>query len=305
MPSLSDIKTMIREENISDTFLVFVCEENFFIADEYVDAICRLGGFEKIYADSIFSKQSAVSLILDSDIKLRVIKTDVFAESAPNYNNFDHTIVICNKLDKQLANRADLEDFVVKVPKFTTWQLLAYINTVCPELDETEADFLCKASNNNIYKIENELAKINLFDPQDRKKVFAALRFEPTSDLTSFPVFELVSAIISKDLQKIALCLKYRANCDFEPTGVVTMLLNNYKQILFLSKRFNSGVTPEQLNITAKHANGIDYYNRSYTTEQLRKNIKFLSSIDTRLKTGLFDIAKESQLDYIICNLLG
>ena len=299
---LKELKEKILNNTLSDDFLILVSEDNNFIADSDIEAISRNKYLSLNEINSILEPQmSALSLVMNFNNNLNILRADTFEENVEDYSKCKNVIVICNKIDKRIEDK--VSDYVVKIPKLTDIQLQDYVKVLCGGLDDSQVESLVKKTHSDIYRLDNEIAKISLFSKDDQKEILSDLFFTQDSDLVDIPVFELVDAIIKKDIRKIGYCLYYRQNCDFEPTGVITQLLKKYKLMLLLAN--NSGVTFDQLGISKGQA----YYLKKdvgiYTETELRAKLKFVTEFDQKLKLGKLDINKESQIDYIISNILS
>ena len=291
---LCKFKENILDGKLPTQLVVLVCPENFFIADQYINVLCNKTGKEKKIINSIFEQDSALSLVFDYTETINVLKTETFSEVAEDYSAFENTIIICNKIDKKLESL--LTDYIIKVPTLKDWQVIDYIKQVCPELDDLEAKWLYNAAGKDIYKIDSELDKITLFHQKDRKKALACLRFEKNSDLFSLSVFELCDAIIYNRKNILVEYLRHRGTLNFEFMALVGALLPRVKNLL-LVKYANK--TAAELGIS----DGQYYYiakDPFIPLERLQTLLNVVSNIDYQLKSGLLDIKKEAQIDYLI-----
>ena len=300
--TLEELKNSILDNTLSDEFIILKCEDNFFIADQYVDMICKNKCMSKEIVDSIFSNtDTSLSLIFNYDSVLSVVKVDEFNEDDDNYSRFTNTIVICKSIDKKIADK--VKEFVVEIPKLVDWQLEDYVRVYCAGLDDKEVSFLVNSCNKNIYKLENEVNRLGIFDKNEQKEILNEAKFSQDTGYVTFSPFDLCGAIVSKDLMKVGTCLYYRKFCDFDPVHLVSILLNQFKNMLYLG--FNSGVTAEQLKISSGRAYYIKQDARKYTQEQIKNVISKLTYFDQQLKSGLMDTSKDRQADYLITNILG
>lgn len=300
--TIVELKQAILDKTLSNDFLILVCPENYFIANQYIEAICQNNCLELNPINSIFEpSRSAMSIITDNTTNLNILKIDTFDEVAEDYSIFQNTVVICKQVDKRIEEAT--KQYCVLIPKLEAWQLSDYINVHCTGLDQDECDFLVRASNNDIYKIDNEVNKLELFDAKEQKLILSNLRFTRDTDFVSIPSYDLTDAIIKKDIKKLGYCIYYRNNCDFEPTGIITQLLKKYTSMLYLST--NSGLSLAQLKISSGQAYYLKKDAALYTVDELRRKIKFVTSFDQKLKFGKIDIDKANQIDYIIANLMA
>lgn len=291
---LSKFKEDVLSGTLPTQLVVLVCAENFFIADQYINTLCEKTGKEKRLISSIFEQNSATSLVFDYTETINVLKTETFSEIAEDYSVFENTIIICNKLEKKLESV--LADYIIKIPALKDWQVFDYIKQICPELDELEIKWLYTVTGKNIYKIESELDKIALFHPKDRKKALACLRFGQDSDLYTLSIFELCDAIIYNQKDILVEYLRHYAVFNFELMSLVGVLLPKIRNLLMVK---HAGKTADEIGISS----GQYYYltkDAYISLERLQNLLKVISNIDLQLKSGLLDINKNAQLDYLI-----
>ena len=298
---LQDIKKAILDKSIEDNFLVFVCDENYFIADQYVEAIASVKNFNLQYIETLAELETATSLVMAESEILYVLKTETFEEVKPDYSKFDNTIVICKKVDKKLAT--PLKDFMVKIPKLEEWQVVAYIKSICPDISDADCSLFYKAAGKDIYKIDNEIRKVALFDKTKQREIFMSLLFDEGSDMYSIDSFELSNKIIENNKARVYEILARREFLDLDPFPLIGSLLKTFRQIVFVNHKsgitnFSEiGMSPAQVNTYKRIYSGIPL-------DYLMNNIKFLSGLDYKLKSGLLDMNKNQLLDYIICNVM-
>ena len=300
---LQDIKKAIIDKTIEDNFLVFLCSENYFIADQYVEAIATAKNYNLQYIDSLTETESTAALIQEDAEILYVLKTEVFEEARPDYSNYNNVIVICKKIDKKLDKV--VKDFVVNVPKLEEWQVVAYMQTICPGLSDQDYALFYKAAGKDIYKIDNELNKVALFNKVEQRNVMMDLLFGEGSDMYSVDTFDLVNKILENNKPKVYEILSRRKYLDLAPFAVIALLLRNYKNIVLINHKSN--MSAAELKETGLSQGQINMYQRYYTgypLDYLMNAIRFLSGLDYKLKTGLLDMSDDQLFDYIICNIM-
>jgi hypothetical protein len=291
---LSKFKENVLNGTLPTQLVVLLCTENFFIADQYINTLCTKTGKEKKLINSIFEQDSAMSLVFDYTDTINVLKTETFSEVAEDYSVFENTIIICNKLEKKLESA--LAEYIIKIPALKDWQVFDYIKQICPELDDLEVKWLYNAAGKDIYKIESELDKIVLFHPKDRKKALACLRFGQDSDLYNLSIFELCDAIIYNRKDILVEYLRHRTVANFELMPLVGALLPKIRNLLMVKY---AGKTADEIGISdgAYYHTAKDPY---LPLERLQNLLSIVSNIDLQLKSGLLDIDKEAQIDYLI-----
>ena len=297
--TLMDLKKSIEAQNIPDDFMIFLCSENSFIADQYIDAICEINNLVKTRINTLQDQASALSLVLESTDELKVMKVDTFDEALIDYSDLKNTVVVCNKIDKKV--KPLVEDYIIEIAKLADWQIKSYIKLICPVLNDDELDWLYQATEGNIYKMINEVDKIKLFPVPEQRSVLDAIRFSPDSDLYSVSIFDLADAIIRNNKPFVLDFLRHK-NINFDLMQIVGATLQKVKNIILVTQ--NSGKTASEIGINDKYMYRLRKDWNGFPESRLKALLEFLSSIDLKLKTGSLDMSKEAQMDYFIANTM-
>jgi len=297
---LMELKDMIQKESVPSDLIVFVCPENTFLADQYTAAICELRNHTPNSIQSLSELDSALSLVIGYSSYTNVLKTDVFEESFEDYSMFENVIIICNKIDKKL--KAVLSDYVIEIPKLVDWQVKDYMKVICPGLTKEDIDWLYAVKEKNIYGITTELDKLALFSIPEQKEVLTKLRYEPDSYLYTADIYGLTDAILDNNKQYLFDFLSHDTYVNIEALSLTGLLRYNIKNILFSTQELGKH-TPSEFGIS--NTKRYERYRSSYNLKRLQYLIKFLSSIDYKLKNGLLDMSKDKQLEYIILNTIN
>jgi hypothetical protein len=232
--------------------------------------------------------------------ELNVLKVETFEEALLDYSGLTNTVVICEKIDKKI--KAMVDDYVIAIPKLTDWQIKSYMKLICQDLDQDEIDWLYNACNGDIYKIINEIDKVNLFPSiPERKKALSELRFGPGSDLYSVSLFDLADAIICNNKPFILEFLRHE-NLNFDLLSIVGAMLQKVKNIILVTQ--NSGKKATEIGISDGYFFRLKKDWGGFPLQRLQMLLQFLSGIDLKLKSGLLDMSKEAQIDYLIANTI-
>lgn len=308
---IEELKQAVNTGTLPSTFLILVCDGNYFLADQYIETLCQKTNKEKNKISSIYDLNSSLSLVIDYSQMVNVLKVDTFSEKATDYSGFDNIIVICDKVDKKLEKL--VAPYVVKMPKLLDWQIKAYIKAVCPGLDETAIEWLYTATKGDIYRIQLELSKIKLFKQDEQLAIFRELARDQLKDLYSIDIYTLKNELVKPGISSVVR--EFMENVQYAPNigafGLIAMLLNDFKKALFITQ--NSGMSTEDLvamGMTTKQIYAIkNSYSKLYSGDRLgaylKKNIEFLSSINSRLVQGQLELTEPQLLNYIICNILS
>lgn len=298
---LETLKANILKRAISDDLIIFVTGSDSFLANQYIDGIAKSKGIEICKIGALADLDSAASLVFDYSSMLSVLRVDEFAEFA-EYKDIKNVVVVCNKIDKKLYDIA--ANYVIETPKLTDWQMVDYILALCPGLDESDAKMLCKAACGDIRRIDNEASKIAMFQKEQQKDVLMQLCYQQGSDLFAIGDYELINAITANNKAFVKDLLLHRDSLALDPLAINGQALSKFKKILFVNQ--NSGLKNfDSVGISAGEASGIRRYCSNIPLDRLASAIKFLSSTDLKLKSGLLDMPKDRLIDYILCNIMG
>ena len=298
--TLMELKTCITNKSVPTEFLILVAKDNSFLAKQYIQAIDKLvpGGITKI--NSIYEpQQSSLILLTSTTNTVNVLYTDTFDERAENYSQFENTIVICNQIDKSIASA--VKDYAINLPKLEDWQIYDYIKTLCPALPEEDILWLIKATESNIERILAELDKVALFEGEQQRAIFSAIRFDPQLDLYKIDLFTVVNALVEGNSLALFNFLKYNDYEALEPVMLANRTLASLKNIILISQ--NPMLTAEECGVSAGQHRFIRSKYSSLNTEAVRQKIKFLTNFDLALKTSHLDMSKRDMLNYLINNL--
>ena len=297
---LEELKNSIIKKNAPDSLLVFVTGGNNFLAEQYLEGIAKSKELDINKINSLKDLESASALVFDYSSMVNVLRVEVFDEFA-EYKDLKNVVVICNKLDKKIEKV--VADYVITMPKLTDWQVVDYILTLCPGLDEDEAKMLYKITYGDIYRIDNEASKIAMFPKSQQKDIFMQIYYQQGSDLFAIGDYDLINAITANNKAFVKDLLLHRENVILEPLSINNQALNKFKKILFVNQ--DSGLKSfESVGIGAAEASGIRRYYNNISLDRLASAIKFLSATDLKLKSGELDMTKDQLADYILCNIM-
>ena len=292
---IKELKNKIETNTLSDNVLILKYEDNKFLANQYIDAICKnkqatktiINSINDInFNDDIFGVNEPQIYVLDVE-ELKEYPTD-------DYTNL---IVICKKLPDNLS-----VDFV-NILKLVNWQIEDYVKVRVPGLEEKEIQWLCNVCQYDVYRLDQECKKLECFLPPNQKFMFNEINNDNGyCDLNDLGIFDLTDAIIKLEKDKINNILHNRMFIDLEPAGLITILTANYKKLIsvYYSNMWNSS-----LSVSEKQYN---YYKKMICSKYKKKDslaniLECLTEIDYKLKSGILDY--NNIIDYIICNIFS
>lgn len=299
---LRELKTKIENQSLDITLLVFLCEKEDFTANQYVEAICKFKKLHKIYIDTVDDMTNAeVFDISKNDTSLYIWHTDELkVKGAENLDltKFHNTIILCKKIPDSLL--ALLGSYIVIFPTLVHWQILDYTKSKLPGLDNNEVEWLVDICKDDINRLSNEIDKISIFSKGAQKLMLKEMQENNNyKDLNPLTIFNFSNAILKNDIEGMKDVLKSINDIDVEPTGLVTILLRNYKN--FIDVKLTPGITAEDLGMNYKQFNAIKWGSSSYNKMQLVSIYEMLTSIDFKLKSGNLD--NNLIVDYVITHI--
>lgn len=298
--TLIDLKNFITNNIVPSDFMIFISKDCPFLANQYVKALGELsvGGITKI--NSIYEPlQSSIMLLATPTETLNILYTDTFDERSEDYTQFENTIVVCDQVSKDIAK--NVEKYAIKFPKLSDWQLFDYAKTICPTIDDEDLQWLVKATDCDIDRVINELAKVSLFNKSEQKEVFSAIRFDPQSDLYKADLFDIVNALVLGDSAVLYDFLKHNGWEIHEPVVLANRAISSLKNIILIVR--NPQLTATDLGVSPGQFNFIRSRYKSLNVEAVRAKIKFLSNFDLMLKTSQLELDKRDMMSYLISNL--
>ena len=298
--TLIDLKKFITDKIVPSDFMIFVSKDNPFLANQYAKALGELavGGVNKI--SSIYEpQQSSIMLLTMPGEAINILTTEVFDERSEDYSQFENTIVICEQVDKSIAK--NVENYIIKFPKLEEWQLCDYAKTLCPVIDDEDILWLVQSSEKSIERVNNELAKVVLFDKNEQKEVFSAIRFDPQSDLYNADLFAVVNALVLGDKMVLFDFIKHNGWEIHEPVVLANRALSSLKNIIIIKQ--NPSLTAEDCGVSFGQYKFIKGNYHGFNLAAAKKKLKFLANFDLLLKTSQLELDKRDMLSYLINNL--
>ena len=226
---------------------------------------------------------------------LYVLDVDTFEEDITKYC-LKNVIVKTQKVTNE--NTASV---AIKFDKLLDWQIKDYAKVCLPGLKDLEIEWLCDICKYDIYRLDKECKKISIFNKSSQELIFKQINAENGYvDLNTLTIFNFTNAILKRDKKAAKEILDDIENIDVEPTGVVTVLYKNFKNIINI--QMDSKSTPESLGLSYKQFMAIKRNCGVYNSNDLIRIFELVSSIDYKLKSGY--LANEEIVDYLITNIM-
>ena len=310
---VTELKKAIEENTLDDSFLVLQWSDNNFIAHQYVNTIAKNKKLKLDYIDDLKGYNNTLDDFFGDVVAdtLYVMNVEKFTCDIEDFSNYKNVVVICKNIDCN----DNVITYVVKLPKIEDWQINDYMKMRCNGINKEKLEWLQKVTNNNIYRIDNELSKISIFSKVYQNDIFDMLNNEGGySDLTSSSFYDFINALKEKNVKVLRDLLIEIDSIDVEPMGIITCLHNEFKLITDIKlKRFSNqsdidefiksrGISVYKFNAYRKSI--IDKFSESH----LAKIFSFITSVDYKLKSGQLGTLSNDKnrfIDYIICNILS
>lgn len=303
---LQELSNALKNNSTIEPFYIFLNTENTFLSNQYIAEITKVKNLSTSYVDELKSLIPDKNDIFGCDVTLSentlyVYKIDEFVCTDISIKNVKNLIVVCNKIEKDTAEL--FKSFIVEMPKLQDWQIKDYAYSLADGVDNRKLDWLISICNKDIYRLDNELSKIKIFNPKDRDDVFNQFAEEGAfSDLSDIVVFDLTSAILKKDVERTSEILEDIKNFDCEPFGVLTLLINSFRNVINIQlsrdpSAVSLGMKPTQFYAIQKNNCGV------YNKEQLVTLFELLSKIEFRVKTG--ELPVDLLIDYMVTNIFA
>ena len=290
---LRELKNKILASEALSFPLLFINDNNNYLIKSYIKEIAKNNSLVIKEINSIKEMvdiESGMFKEADYLYIYKLNKDDVFSEEQLK----DYKIILISDTDKKDSN---IEKVVFN--KLENWQIEAYIQALIPGLDNQEVSWLCKNAKFDIWRLDNEASKLNIFDKKDQSKILMAINNDNGYvDLNELTIFNLSNAIMNKDMVGIKKVIEDIDNIDVEGTGLVTILLKNFLNIINIQT--NSRATAQSLGMSEKQFRYLQYNQcNKYSNEELFNIYNFLTDIDYKLKSGLLEMTN-NQLNYYV-----
>ena len=161
---IKELKTRIVANSLKDSVLIFKYQDNKFLCYHYIDHICKNKNLEKIYINSLNDINNKDDLFESESKYLYILDVEKLTEDVdPELTN---VIIVCKTLPDNLS-----VDYI-DITKLVSWQIEDFVKMRLPGLDEKETKWLCEVSKYDIYRLDNECAKLEIFSAPKQKLLF-------------------------------------------------------------------------------------------------------------------------------------
>ena len=281
--TLEELKEKIETNTLDDSGLIFCFDKSSFLVNQYVNEIAKIKNKTIEYYEFIPNNNSFFGQIKDDSLSVVNLDKLDYSPEVP-----ENCIVITkSKIDGAII-----------FPELEQWQIKDYVFSIGKGCDKSVLEKLV-LNYDNIFKLENELDKILIFNENDRNKL--SIEFIDNnvfSGINKVNIFDLSNAIQNKDKKSVKDLYKY---VDKEPMSICGLLLKQFRNMInvYLQNYPNE----ENTGLKEKQIWAIKNVCKKYTKSELLSKFKFLLGIDYKLKSGY--IPSNLLFDYILINILS
>lgn len=300
--NIEDFKKDILQHTVKPGLIIFENSENSFVANQYIEEIAKQRHMSVEQIDDVSEvsgKNTDIFGMTLLDSVLHVCRVKEFNAVVYDISLIDRDdiVIIC---DKALGGPR-WDDRIVKIPRLENWQIKDYMYSKVEGVDRKQLDWLQELCGNDIYRINEEIDKIVLFDKKDQNKMFSKFIDDNVfSDLSTYTIFNMSNAILNKDLTTLRKIWSEIDRIDVEALGMVTLMKNNIRNIIKI--QLNNCPTAENTGMSPKQFYAVSKSCGRFTKERLLEIFTMLTDVDRRLKNGT--LPSDVILDYIILNIL-
>lgn len=293
--NLFELKKKVLDNTLEDSPIIFKYVDNTWLVNSYIDYIANIRKMNKVTVNSLTEVADIQNDIFSSNSSaLYILNCDKFEDDITKYD-IKNVIV----KTKDVTNEKSLP-LTVTFDKLEDWQVEDYAKLCLPGLNETEVKWLCEICKHDINRVEMECSKIKIFNKPTQELIFKQINDENGyTDLNTLTIFNFTNAILKRDKKLAKQVLEDIENIDVEPTGVVTILYKNFKNILNI--QMNPKCTADSLGLSYKQFSAIQRNCGVYTSSELLKIFELITSIDYKLKSGY--LSNERIINYLVNNI--
>lgn len=288
-----------------ESFYIFLNDENTFLSNQYIKEIADKRNLTIAYIDDVIELVPNKNDIFGSeqiidDNYLYVNKIDKFSYTDIAIKNIKNLIIVCDSMNKESEEL--FSSYIVKMPKLEEWQIKDYVYTIADGVNSRKLDWLISLCNKDIYRLDNEISKLSLFNKKERDTLFELFADDGMfNDLSDLVVFDLTNAIIKKDIKAVGEILEEIKNFDCEPLGVNTILINSFRNIIQI--QLSQNPTAEKLNMKSNQFYALKKSCGYYSKEQLIKIYDIVTSAEYQMKNGY--ISNDKLIEYMIVKIFS
>lgn len=299
---IKSLKLDLEQNRCPHKVLIFDCSaDGTFLAEQYVNAIARILNTDGI---TIIDDLSAVELVSNMFYVPDNFTHVYYTENLDSLKYTDAELsdygvyIIASKVDKGLRDRG----IYVACPKLEEWCLKDLFFSACEGVDESDLNKIFELLKTNPFRLQQEADRISLFPQVQRKNVVRDFMADGIyDDLVTSTTFDLVNAILHKNISLITTILKDIDKIDLNGFGLASLLYTQFRNVILV--QLSKIKTTETTGLPSNQIYAINRYSTGfYSREQLVDIFKFLTEVPTLVKCG--KLPSEDMVNYIIIKIM-
>ena len=299
---IEELKQIIESNSYNGESFIFTDIDNCqFLVHQYIHDLIIKNNFILVNVNSIseipISTNNFLSVI-DNNY-FYVYYTDNSDELRAIVNLKNCVIVYTGK---KLKNILDIENYIVSIPKLEKWQIKDYVYSRAKGVDSKDLDYLLELTEYDLWRLEKELDKIEIFDEQYRKEIFKQfIKNGIFNDLIPYNTFNLIDSVVKRQSSRALEIYEKLKEIDTNNMGIISLLYNNFRNIIKI--QLSPNPTPENTGLKSNQfwaikKNNIGYYYK----EELLYIFGLLVDMDKKIKTGEIEASKS--VEYLLVKIL-
>ena len=297
--SIRQLKKDLEAGNYLEKLIIFKYSKNKFLAEQYVNEISNILGLTPKYVSDINEVQPIDSIFETEGCNpnLYIYNIDKL-ETPMDYNGNDYVIIITANISKDVETK----NKVVDMPDIENWQIKDYLYSNLEGIKTEYIDWLLDNSQYDLYRLQSEIDKFSLFNPNERNILFQKMLDDNAfDDMTKYNIWDISNCIVKKDISTLSQIHSEIHNIDVEPMALLSILYQNFRKLIMVW--MNKNPIPDNTELTTKQIYAINKLPRVWDANQLTQIFKFLTEIDFKIKTG--QLPMEYLRDYLIINIMS
>lgn len=299
---IEELKTLIEQNKYCGESFIFNEVDNCsFLVHQYIHDLVIKNNFQILYIKNISE------IPIDTDSFLSSINNRYFyiyytenAEDLRVINKVKNCFIIYT--GKKLKDVLDIEEYIINIPKIEKWQIKDYVYSRGKGVESKDLDYLIELTDFDLWRLEKELDKIEIFDESYRKEIFKQfIKNGIFNDLTTYNTFSFINAIIHRQKADTLKIYNKLLEIDINYMNVIALLYSSFRNIIKI--QLSPNPTPENTGIKTNQFWAVKKYNIGYYHKnELLHIFDLLTKIDKQIKTG--EIEANKSLDYLLVNIL-
>lgn len=299
--TIEALKEKIESNSLSNSFIILVSPQHNFIPMQYIRQIKKNRNIESQFVDDFSGVDTSQDIFGTSYSYegLSILLTDKLEELSLPADKLNDFIVVTKTISDEV--RANYSDYIVDIPTLSNWHIKDFVYSNLEGISEEKLDWLISIVKGDIYRLQQEINKLSVFSKEELPYVFDDCVSDGMfDDVSTYNIFNFSNAIMKKDISGLLAVYKEIENADVEPLGLLTILYNNFKNVI--SVQLSNNPTPESTGLTSKQFWAVKYSCGVYTSSQLQNIFSMLTAVDLKIKKG--ELPVPLLVDYLVTHIL-